>query len=200
MAFQPTGQGAKVVVTYQHDTDYWSNILWFYMDAFDVDDLQALATQVKASLVDNLVDYLALGAFISGVVATDERTQDGAVRVGAGGGGTGDVTGDALPRATSLVLTLRTDNRGRAYRGRVYVSGFTESQMVEAGWGGTLPQDVAAAFLQMRDDVALLGWTWGVRSGVLNGVERPFAIVTAITTVESRSPIPGFQRRRTPRP
>lgn len=199
MAFQPTGQGAKVVVTYENDLGFWSNIYWFYKDPFDVNDLQALATQVKTSLVDNLVDRLALTTSIYSVVATDERTQDGAIRTGVYTGGTGDQTGDILPLNLALVVTLRTDLRGRAYRGRTYLSGYVEAQMTNGVWN--TPEAIAAvdALTAMKDDTLALGWVWGVRSGILNGVERPFAIVTEITSLAVRDQKPGTQRSRTQR-
>lgn len=45
--------------------------------------------------------------------------------------GTG--TGDALPPATSIVVTTKTGLRGRSYNGRVYLTGFVEAVNDAAG-------------------------------------------------------------------
>jgi len=200
MAYQPTGQGAKIACTFDGPLGTWTNVLWAYKEEFDVDDLQELATTVKKSLVDNLVDHMVVGVSLPTVIATDERAQNGPMRAGVYANGTGDITGDILPLSTSMVFTLRTDQRGRAYRGRIYLSGFGESQMFDGEWSALPIQDAWQALSILRTDILATGWTWGIRSGVLNGVERPFAIVTAITSIESRSAIPGTQRRRNRRP
>lgn len=49
--------------------------------------------------------------------------------------------GDALPASLSLVVTLRTANRGRSYRGRVYTGPYVESVNLSEGQ----PQPAAIA-------------------------------------------------------
>lgn len=200
MAFQGTGQGASVACTYDTNAGQFTNILWFYNADFDADDLQALATEVKTSLVDNLVDHLGVGTSLVNVTATDERTANGPIRIGNYTNGTGDATGETLPLNNAMVITLRTDFRGRSFRGRIYQGGFVEGHIDEGGFNSTIISNIVAAYNDLRSDVSGIGWTWGVRSGWENGVLRPFAIITAITALEVRSPIPGSQRRRLRRP
>lgn len=198
MAFIGTTDGALVVTTYYETTteQSWSNSLWFSKADFEADDLQDLADMVKVTLVDHLVDLFRIGVSLSEVKAIDMRTVDGVVRYGAGGGGTGDVDSELMPVSVAMVLTLRTDKRGRAHRGRLYLSGWTEADMVDGAFIAGRLASVENAFTELQTDVAAIGWTWGVHSSRLDGVARNPQVITPITSFDVRSQLPGSQRGR----
>jgi len=200
MAFIATTNGAKVVVTYTNDYNAWSNIFWFTKPGFTDTDLQALADVVKASLVNHWVDNTLSTTYIQSVYAYDMRAIDGSVKLGAGGGGTGDITGEALPNNVSLVVTHYTGIRGRAFRGRTYLGGFGETQIANGEFASGLLTLANAAMAYLKTDAVGLGWTFGVHSAQLDGAQRNPQIVTPITSSSVRSLISGSQRKRNPRP
>jgi hypothetical protein len=105
------------------------------------------------------------------------------------------------PAELAHVLTLRTDYRGRRYRGRVYFPALSTLSM--AGATGTVTPSIVNNFLTqangLRVDLASIQWSWVVASyglGSLNGQPvtwTPFA--TDITTL-SMDAVPDVQRRR----
>ena len=86
--------------------------------------------------------------------------------------------------------------RGRAYRGRIYVGGLAET-LVANGVVAEVPANAAVSFFQdIRNNALAAGWLMGVRSGQLNGVKRPAAVVTPVIAIQFRNRIVGSQRRR----
>jgi len=95
-----------------------------------------------------------------------------------------------------MCITVRTIYRGRSYRGRFYLSGFDETVITDGLWGAGTISPIVGLFEDWLTAIGTHGFTYGVRSGTLDGVVRPSAIVTTATAWESRSPAPTSQRRR----
>lgn len=72
--------------------------------------------------------------------ATTEYRDTGAAHAGTG-------TGEALPSANAVVVTLRTAKSGKSFRGRVYLPGATETENDATGRQSTTLQNSAAAFV-----------------------------------------------------
>jgi len=72
---------------------------------------------------------------------------------------------DPLPAATALVVTIRTGSSGKSFRGRVYVTGFSEAANDGAGLATPAAGDAAVGFLSdFADAMDGLGYTLGVAS------------------------------------
>jgi hypothetical protein len=196
MPFKATTDGAKVYIQFENPKGTWGNVLWFTKPNFTLADLQALATAVKTAVVDYFVDSLVVGASCTGVTAYDMRTSDGAIVYGSYSAGTGDIAGDPMPLGDCLCVTLYTDKRGRSHRGRMYLAGYSEGSHALAGFDASAQAAAANLATHLKADTAAIGWTWGVHSDFLDGVERDPAVVTPITTPYIRDAAVASQRRR----
>jgi hypothetical protein len=114
-------------------------------------------------------------------------------------GGAG--AGQNQPQEVAQVLTLRTPQRGRRYRGRIYLPGSSTTSMLSTN--GTLTATVLANFLvQARGVLGALppiSWKWGVASyghGTLNGVATSWAPFFTELQDVSMDAVPDVQRRR----
>lgn len=196
MAFQSTEHGARIIVEWNSTNQgNWTNHFWASKSSFTQGDMQTLAEEVAASLQNDAITGLAVSCGLANVRVVDER-EEGAPQVihtDASGGG---ASGAMVPISTTVCVTLRTARRGRAYRGRVYIAGFTENQIDDQTWTGAAVDQALDIVTAVQDACATTGWTFGVRSGQLNGVKRPQAIVTPVISVLSRSSLVTSQRRR----
>lgn len=200
MAFQPTQDGASVRIVFARSTQSWTNTLWLSKPNFTQTDMQSLADLVGAGGIGSFVVYMAGGVQLDEVIVTDSRTQDGGFATAVSTPANGNASSDMLPLSVALVSTFNTQRRGRSYRGRNYWSGLPEEH-----WDGLQVSPVVVQacidWLEgLKAAAALDGWTLGVRSGQLNGVLRPTALIEPVTTITVRSSRPGSQRKRNQRP
>ena len=200
MAFQPTTNGARVILRWSQGTMLWSNHLWFSHPDFDASDQAELAEAIYTMEDPGYIHLMQPATIWERVEVVDEREQGAEMRMYGDASRNGGHLGERLPPLLAVVVTLTTQKRGRAYRGRVYLSGLSEEELVHGSWSSlmmTAAEDFIAAIEVAAES---LGWTFGVRSGQLDGVLRPAAIITPITGRTVRSAVPGTQRRRSPRP
>lgn len=97
---------------------------------------------------------------------TETRSNLGAVN------GTG--TGDPLPPNVSYVVSLKTDRRGQASRGRVYLTGFTEAQNTPGGDCLNTTGDACVAFIgAVQTAMAGSGLTLAIAHPARNAYDSP---------------------------
>ena len=78
-------------------------------------------------------------------------------------------TPETLPAATALVVTIRTGLSGKSFRGRVYVTGFSEAANDANGLATGAAGDAALGFISdFADAMGALGFTLGVASRPAN--------------------------------
>jgi hypothetical protein len=130
----------------------------------------------------------------------DMRTVDGTQVLVNTSSVAGGESGDVLPVSAALVLTLRTEKRGRSYRGRLYLAGFGEDHWEGANYDGALTGALLTDFAAFETAVNAAGWTWVVASYYNNGSARSAAIGTTVSNYVFRSAQAGTQRRRLDRP
>jgi len=107
---------------------------------------------------------------------------------------------DIVTPGLAMVATLRTAQRGRAYRGRVFWSGFDETRINASRWLQGSADALVTTLELLRTTAALAGWTMVVVSRQLDGQLRAAGVGTPVTGVEVRNLFPGTQRRRIARP
>jgi len=90
----------------------------------------------------------------------------------------GDGTTDALPSQIAMVVSLKTDKRGRNYRGRVYIPGVEELQSDTNGLASAGYQTAVTAFMD------------GVRT-YLAGVNWPLAVVSRAYPADDAAGLPA---------
>lgn len=155
----------------------------------------ALHTWYTASLKPNLTGTVAL----TGINIIDLTTQNSPgfflpitpIEPGSGAGLT-------LPANVSWVATLRTGQRGRAYRGRFYTP--TVAGGFQTGVNAITAAAVAAiqaALGQLLTPANVANFTWAVASRFLNKLPRATGITTPITSIAGDLTLDS-QRRRLP--
>jgi hypothetical protein len=123
------------------------------------------------------------------VVATDMSTLNG-IQISAAPGTpvTGVDNSGAKPNEVSFCVSLRTGNRGRSARGRLYWLAITNDQMQDANnMKSAKANDIIGACNVLREDIATAGWQWSIVSYRTNNAPRPggpvyFPITTCIYT------------------
>lgn len=179
----------------------------------------ALGAAIKAAVATSgLAPVLSTATTLNTVGIRDITAANNAEFLDAGAAVAGTSAGDLLPRATSLVVTLRTARAGSSFRGRVYLGGFTETNNGPGGNPDATLQTACVNFVNaIRTALQGQGMDLGVVSRPANQVTitrdellpngqhnidtkvqkaRP-GQVTAVTVVQMRNAIWDSQRRRT---
>lgn len=200
MAFQPTQNGARVILTWGRGViRQWTNHFWCSKVAFNTSDQQALAELINTAFGEVTLSGLASTVVLDSIQVVDERTQGAPIVTKTATNGQGAGGENAINPGHNVVVTARTALRGRAYRGRWYIGGFDEGQIDFNTWSATATQTALAIVNTVHEVMINEGWVPGVRSGQLNGVLREEAVVTPITVLTVRNALVGTQRRRIPR-
>lgn len=196
MTFIPTTNGALVIVPFVAFSHTWSNHLWFSMADFDTADQVNLANAVLSAYFNALDASFSDEVTYGKPICYDMRTYDGPVMVGTDVAQVGEAVTEFLAPSLAVLLTLRTGKRGRSFRGRIYVSGFTETHITNGKWTSTIITAVEALGAGLVTYPLAQGWTFGVRTGFMDGVARNPAFITQIVGAEVRNDTPGHQRKR----
>lgn len=106
-----------------------------------------LGAAIKASWTSTMAPLMGGAVGLVSVGIRDIRSANLAEFVGAGATVTGSDAGEPLPRQTALVVTLRTARAGQSFRGRVYVSGWTETSNDSTGNATSGAQTAAVNFI-----------------------------------------------------
>lgn len=197
MAFIAVPNAAKVVVQYVSGVHIWTNTLWFSKVLFTDEDLSILAQSVDNGWGASIRVPMAVTASYAMTTAYDMRTSFGSVVSANTNAGVGsDSTHDMISLGSTVVLTLHTANRGRAGRGRLYVSGLSEAMWDDAGFTTAAKGFVESAWADMRSYITGSGWAPVVTSHFLDGAPRTPPVTQPVTSVSIRSSMAGSQRRR----
>lgn len=199
MAFQPTLNGARIVLVWGQGGDRWTNHFWARKASFTDSDMQQLADDVHQALSEETLDQLSSNTILHRIEVIDERTQGATLVASQNAQFPGGGSSSIAARHSSLIVTLRTAKRGRAFRGRVYLTGWTDEALTGNDFSAGAVTEAEAIVETVATVASNLGWTLGVRSGQLNGQVLEVANIEPITHFEVRTPTAGSQRRRVPR-
>jgi len=117
------------------------------------------------------------GVSLAAVGVKDLRTASQTEFLGTGAAVPGTGTGDALPRSVAYVVTLRTNQAGPRYRGRVYLGGFTEAVNDP---DATASSGVAVAATGFVQAISAAMDSNGLKLGVISRPAEPYT-VTKVT-------------------
>lgn len=200
MAFVPTPNCARAVISFVQGTSVYSNVLHFTKDNFTGGDMNILANTLDDAINEAHLGNITTNSVYTGVRVYDIRTSTGAVAFNDDHAGGGAASGDPAPLNSAVVITLRTNTRGRTGRGRMYVAGYADAELGGFTWSQNA-QDAAVNYLgALRDNAALQGWIHVIRSTQVDGVLLNPAVTREVTGFDIRSAITGTQRRRLDRP
>jgi hypothetical protein len=135
---------------------------------------------------------------LSGVFVRDLRTDNQAEIAAAITPAAGLSAQDEYAYNTAVVVTLRTGLAGRSFRGRMYLSGFTETA-VDAGV--LLPAAVTDALSYAQGLFNSFAVVGGIDNlGIISETLQLITPVPGLSSIVIRSGILGTQRRRQERP
>jgi hypothetical protein len=167
-----------------------------------------LATEIRAQFTSTgLAALMATTVSLNTILLRDISVANRPEFTGAGAGVPGTGTGDALPVSLAAVVTLRTAAAGKSFRGRTYLSGFTEGQNDAAGRQAAAVNTASVAFVQAVVGVLT---AHGMGMAVLSRPRDPLTIpekvilgkpgfATVVTALVARNTKWETQRRRTGR-
>lgn len=201
MTFQPAAHTAQATLFWEGKGGVtWQNVMHFTKEDFDDTDMDNLISGLKLCLSGaTMLNYISSDAELVKVVVTDMRTQ-GARQIEEAINQSGTSASDMIAQGSAQVATLRTDVRGRSYRGRFYFGGHSEDDLIDAEFTALARAALVEWLEDIRDLALISGWVLVVLSRWLDGVLRGTAIGTEVSDIVSRTGLPGSQRRRNKRP
>lgn len=200
MAFIPSPNAAKALVLFSHGFETFSNQFYFTKDAFSTADMEALAAAIDLSVGDVHMPNISSGVQYINTTVYDARSIGGEIVLDNTSNTVGGAEGDPLSSALAVVVTLRTATRGRSGRGRVYMGGLTEGEMLNGIFTATGISVATGYVANIEAAAAAIGWTYVLRSTQQDGNVLNPAVMRPITGWEVRAGLPGLQRRRVDRP
>lgn len=200
MAFIPTANCARVIIGFATGSEAFSNTFHATKAGFTSVDMSNLATALDTWMNTNWKPSWPSSMTYTGITVYDIRTSTGERVFVNTGAGAGAVAGSMLPNNVAGVVTLRTAERGRSARGRVYVAGLREED-IDAGALNAGAETRCESYVgSVRATILAQGWSMVIRSIQQDGQVLDEANTRVVTAYEMRSPKPGTQRRRIDRP
>lgn len=196
MTFVPAINTVKVDHRMLIEGDYAQYSLYFRSSSLpNTTDVEALCEYLVAQWKAEAAPAISAGAGVTSLYVTDLTSDTAPTWTYTDGlPAGGNVNVESMPSSVALVMSLRTNGRGRSSRGRVYIPGVPES-LVSANLATN-------AYTQMRTylneivNASLEPWTLVVCSRYLDGAPRSMAYTQDVTSVINTSDSVGTQRRR----
>lgn len=199
MAFVPVPHGARAVLNFALGSQAFSNVLHFTKPGFDTDDMDQLADLLDAKILSDFIPILSNDCTYVNVTVYDVRTIDGQVVTNSDNAGNGTDANDVLPLNAALCVTLRTNDRGRSARGRMYLSGLSKINTYNGAFLASVISAAEDYVTAIRTNAAAAGWTLVIASFQEDGVLLEIANTRAVTSHLVRSGEATSQRRRVDR-
>lgn len=129
---QAVSNSAVLTLNWSGATRTWKNVLGLVATGgtpvFSQGTVEAIYTALRgASTTTAFMAVMAPTVILESVSLRNFGTPNQPVFTSTGAALSGGGTGDALPLSTASCVTLRTALAGKSFRGRVYLTGFTEA-------------------------------------------------------------------------
>lgn len=198
MAFIPVPNVAQVEVRMTLDSQRIENTLYFEKAApWGIVQLQALTADIRAWWIALVAPLVSASVALNTVFARD-LTFANSTQAEVSGGVSGTRGGPVLPSNVSLCVSFRTGQTGRSFRGRNYIVGLTEGDVIGNLVDDPLVQSYIDAYLGLLPIATENASEWVVVSRHTNGSPRVSGIGTPITSVVVVDRVVDSQRRRLP--
>lgn len=115
---------------------------------FDQSLADALGASIKTAFTTHLSALFPANCALARVAVRSLSSPALPMWLDTGALAGGVAVADALPPSTALCITLRTARSGKSYRGRTYLSGFSETANDATGITSQAAIDAAIAFMQ----------------------------------------------------
>lgn len=200
MPFVPVPNTAQANIRYQLDGERIENTLHFTKGSgWAAGDLALLADGLADRWGAFVMPQLSVDCLLREVYVVDLTTATSGTATQAvipnipGGNG-----GESMPNNVAYCVSLRSTNRGRAFRGRIYIPGIpqgvVENSRVTLAWQNA----IVAAVESVRGGMLGDGYTMTIASKFSNGLPRPVGLPTPVIAVTAVDNVLDSQRRRLP--
>lgn len=200
MPFVATPNGLSLELRYNWNGQLCENVLNFQVPTdLDPAALETFGSGIASAWATHAAPATVNTCRLTELYFTDLSSVDGFTFTFIPEGGVpGTQILPSMPNNVSCALSLRTNSRGRSYRGRIYPPGMAEASadanVVGAGWRAAWLAFVSNVMSEALD----AGFALAVLSKRANGVERPTGVLTAVTTILFTDDVIDSQRRRLP--
>lgn len=205
MAFIPVPNTAQVNINQTLHAQQVRNTLYFERPApWSVQSLTALVQDIVNPFIELVDLQLSNNLKYVSVEAFDLTTQSGAYYVDTSmSSNEGEVDGAALPGNAAVVVTFKTAQRGKSFRGRNYVAGIPESNASGNVITAPMQNSLITAYSSMLGALDVDGFDvfWVVVSRYTGGgpgvpsAPRAAGISTTVTAVQCNADIDSQRRR-----
>jgi len=184
---------------FQQDGLPMTNTMSFEREtSFDDGDMNDLAEQLSLWHLANILPPMSSNTFLDMIRITDLRTQSGAViEYTTDLHVPGDTDGDRLPMNCAIVVTFRTNKRGRSFRGRNYLGGLVDIRSDDNHLTQGYVDQFDAGFNLLDGFISSFGWAHVVVSRFQNGAWLSAGVTTPVTSYTLDTRI-DTQRKRLP--
>lgn len=186
MAFIPVLNVVKTVVRVQYASRVYTNsFYWYKPGGWDAITAQDLCDYVRAAWVARILGNQSNGVYLLNVVGYDMEDSAGFVVYSTAAGPTaGTVASPVNPGNVTVAVSLRTANRGKSGRGRIYHIGLAESQTSGNQLATGVDTTLADAYFDFQADVELdAGAVMGIVSFQKDLVVRNPGVFQHITAI-----------------
>lgn len=197
MAFIPTTGAVKVDLMFLMSGQQVHNLFWVSRDAeWTQAEREALNTAVHTWWTAQKSNFSTSIALVQ-ITSTNQQSPNdpsSTLVIAPPEAGTGAGVGPA--NSVALVATLRTDLRGRNYRGRMYLAGHRSADIQDTLTATTAHiTSLLAALAALKTAIEALGAVWVIVSKFINKVPRASGLKTPVTAI-SMDQYWDSQRRR----
>lgn len=198
MPFVPVPSAAMIELFWRQDNQRLENTLYFRQaDSYDAAELLTLATEVLAWATSEIIPNVSNQVTLVGIKATSLES-DSAPAIELPAAVVGAHTFPALPNNVTVALKFLTAGRGRSARGRNYIVGLTENDILNNTINSVVLQAWVDAYAELLTIGTITQGAWSVVSRFENGVERNPGIAQLVTGVAATDATVDSQRRRLP--
>lgn len=199
MVFQPAENAVQAEFRFTWQGQQVENVEHFYMENITAAAMAELAENLYMWWANSLSTQVSSTVLLREVSVFDLTVPDGAQASYANAPLVGGSNlQESVTNATTICLSLRTAQRGRSRRGRLYHIGLTENVVADNRVSQAALDALDAAYTQLIGPVVTGGPLWSVLSRQSQGVARPVASLATITSVLFVDNVVDSQRRRLP--
>lgn len=148
MAFIPTANTLKTVIRFSQFGRIYTNTLhWSKSGGWPQGQAIDACNEIFATWKDEVLPGQSNTVTLENVVGYDMSDVEGYVVTNTlGTPGAGSQSSPGLPGNTTVTVSLRTANRGKSGRGRIYWIGLTEAQVTANALGTGVSEDIKGRF------------------------------------------------------
>lgn len=201
MPFVPVPNTIGVQIRMSLDGQFIENTLYFYSGSgVDVAVMTALGNELLLWWTTEYSSELASLLSLREIYLVDLSSETGpTVTIPAPAPApVGGVGADALPNNCALCISFRAAKRGRAYRGRNYVSGLPDTLVTQNEANTLLTGALVDAYNGLFTRAATAAVTWVVVSRFAGGLPRVEGNAEPVQSVVLVDNVVDSQRRRLP--